>query len=63
MSNSFQLCPTDFFRWAKSFAEKALKSVENERSFVAVVTGNFANKCNSVWMFEKKTQLEYLYKV
>jgi len=48
ISNSFQLCPTDFSRWAKSFAEKALKSVENERSFVAVVTANVANKCNSV---------------
>ena len=30
-------------------------SVENERLFVAVVTGNVANKWNSTWMFEKNT--------
>jgi len=30
-----------------------------------LLTGNVANKYNSVWlwMFEKKTQLEYLYNV
>jgi len=27
------------------------------------VTGNVANKCSSVWIFEKKTQLECLYKL
>jgi len=40
-----------------------LWSVENERSFVAVVIGNVANKCSSVWLFEKKTQLGCLYEV
>ena len=68
MSTHFPGGPTFFLgSYGHGFAPKccvgSLATVENERSFVAVVTGNVANKCNSVRMFEKKTQLECLCKV
>jgi len=78
VSNSFKVCPTHFYRGAEKFSTLLRAwfcpivlrrqasnrwSVENECSFVAVVTGNVSNKCNSVWMFEKKTQLQCLCKV